>query len=172
MRAGRQPVILLRLKAFRPALKRPRVDPENLRRLHLRQLPRLRPVQQTRKPHPPYSLVNGCRAHRAPFVQGSQNTTLHELQTGDKSRATDIGLPCGCRACWPRLNPDALCGPLAPDSPFDGFFPGIPCIVTAPIPAARSATATSATRFASRAGATASATMAGCCSSTCATITA
>jgi hypothetical protein len=35
--------------------------------------------------------VNGCRAHRAPFVLGHQNTTLHELQTGDRSRATDTG---------------------------------------------------------------------------------
>ncbi|NEV02015.1 DNA -binding domain-containing protein [Bradyrhizobium uaiense] len=34
--------------------------------------------------------MNGCRAHRAPFAPGTKNTTLHELQTGDRSRATDI----------------------------------------------------------------------------------
>src|SRR6202041_1547968 len=84
-----QPVIALRLVAFRPALKRPHVNPQKLRRSLLRQLLRLRPIQQIRKPHPSYTLVNGCRAHRAPFVLGHQNTTLHELQTGDRSRATD-----------------------------------------------------------------------------------
>src|SRR5581483_2440150 len=46
------------------------------------------------------------------------------------------------------------------------------CIATAPIPAARFATPTSASRPGCPAGATASATMAACCSSICATITA
>jgi hypothetical protein len=31
--------------------------------------------------------VYRCRDHRAIFVPGTKNTTLHELQTGDRSRA-------------------------------------------------------------------------------------
>src|SRR2546430_9252786 len=76
-----QPVIALRLKAFRPTLKRPHVDPEKLSRGRLRQFLRLRPILQIRKPHPSYTLVNGCRAHRAPFVPGHQKH--------DTSRATN-----------------------------------------------------------------------------------
>jgi len=76
-----QPVIALCLVAFRPALKRPHVDPEKLGRRRLRQRLRFRPFQQIREPHPSYTLVNGCRAHRAPFVPGHQKH--------DTSRATN-----------------------------------------------------------------------------------
>src|SRR5882672_9808309 len=91
-----QPVIALRLKAFGPTLERPHVDPEKLCSCLLRQFLRLRPIQQTRKSHPSHTLVNGCRAHRAPFVPGTKNTTLHELQTHDRSRATDSRADQAC----------------------------------------------------------------------------
>src|SRR5262249_12992446 len=51
----------------------------------------LLPIQQTRKTHPTHTLVYRCRAHRALFVPGTKNTTLHELQTGDRSRANYSG---------------------------------------------------------------------------------
>src|SRR6195256_6648456 len=97
------PVIALRPEAFRPTLERPHVDPEKLCSRLLRQFLRLRPIQQTRKSHPSYTLVNGCRAHRAPFVPGTKNTTLHELQTHDRSRATDKSASVGCQVNFETL---------------------------------------------------------------------
>ena len=73
-----------------PALERAYMHPQHLSRLLLRDLSALVPVQQTRKTHPTHTLVYRCRAHRAPFVPGTTNTTLHELQTGDRSRANYI----------------------------------------------------------------------------------
>ena len=77
----------LLLVTRRPALKRPHMHPQHLSRLLLCDLAPLLSIQQTRKTHPTYTLVYRCRAHRALFVPGTKNTTLHELQTGDRSRA-------------------------------------------------------------------------------------
>src|SRR5262249_14943253 len=71
----------------RPALERAHMHPQHLSRLLLCDLAPLLPIQQTRKTHPTHTLVHRCRAHRALFVPGTKNTTLHELQTGDRSRA-------------------------------------------------------------------------------------
>ena len=73
------------------------------------------------------------------------------------------------RRTSPALDKSARSGWLCATFPPSGLKA---CIATAPIPAARFARATSASRCGFRAGATASATMAACCSSTCATITA
>jgi hypothetical protein len=76
----------------RPALKRAHMHPQHLGCLRLCDLAPLLPLQQTRKTHPTHTLVYRCRAHRALFVPGTTNTTLHELQTGDRSRASYTAL--------------------------------------------------------------------------------
>ena len=83
----RKPRFAFILVTRRPALERAHMHPQHLSRLLLCDLAPLLPIQQTRKTHPTHTLVYRCRAHRALFVPGTKNTTLHELQTGDRSRA-------------------------------------------------------------------------------------
>jgi len=73
--------LALLLIPLRPALEGAHVDAQHLRRLLLADLTPLLPLKQTRKTHPTHTLVNRCRAHRAPFVPGNVEH--------DTSRATN-----------------------------------------------------------------------------------
>src|SRR5256885_13038987 len=51
-----------------------------------------------------------------PLFRGTKNTTLHELQTGDRSRATDTRITVSCPRCGIGarfLNPDHVEAPAA-----------------------------------------------------------
>src|SRR5215471_12741565 len=100
-----KPRFALILVTPRPALERAHMPLQHLSRLLLCDLAPLLPIKQTRKTHPTHTLVYRCRAHRALFVPGTKNTTLHELQTGDTSRANyrPISMPFPCNLYWGRV---------------------------------------------------------------------
>jgi hypothetical protein len=84
----RQPSLTFLRNAVAPAPEGPLLDPQQLRRLTLRDLAPLLPLQQTRKTHPPNSLVDRCPLHRpTPSSEAPSNRTVDELQTPDRSRA-------------------------------------------------------------------------------------
>src|SRR5262245_455887 len=83
-----EPFCSILLIPFRPALKRPHANTKHTGRLFLCDLASGLLIQKTLKTHLTYSLVNSCRSHFVPPSGASWDTTLHELQTHVRSRAT------------------------------------------------------------------------------------
>src|SRR5262245_44725230 len=83
-----EPFCSILLIPFRPALKRPHANTKHTGRLFLCDLASGLLIQMTLKTHLTYSLVNSCRSHFVPPSGASWDTTLHELQTHVRSRAT------------------------------------------------------------------------------------